>query len=129
MDREKKNAQQRAKYQALSPDQKKAHADETTARRLARPDKGSAIWHKSRLKLVYGLTPEEYDAMLERQGGGCAICGTTSPMPHAWFSVDHDHNTGAIRGLLCNRCNVCIGRVNDDPELLRKALTYLEAAC
>ena len=55
---------------------------------------------KSHLKRKYGLTLEEYDAMLEAQGGVCAICGEPRPEERT-LHVDHDHETGAIRGLLC----------------------------
>lgn len=50
-----------------------------------------------------GVTDEEYAAMLERQGGGCAICGATPKTRR--LHVDHDHRTGGVRGLLCHRCN------------------------
>ncbi len=50
-----------------------------------------------------GVTDSEYAAMLDRQGGGCAICGTTPKTRR--LNVDHDHRTGAVRGLLCHRCN------------------------
>lgn len=50
-----------------------------------------------------GVTDAEYAAMLARQGGGCAICGTTPKTRR--LNVDHDHRTGAVRGLLCHRCN------------------------
>lgn len=52
---------------------------------------------------VDGFTAEAYDAMLEAQGGGCAICG--NPPKSRRLHVDHDHKTGAVRGLLCHRCN------------------------
>lgn len=75
----------------------------------------------------YGISPEEFDAMLAAQGGGCAICGTTEWMgngkvPH----VDHDHATGRIRGILCGNCNLGIGKLGDDPVRLRAAAAYLE---
>jgi len=59
------------------------------------------------------------------QGGVCAICGGINDNDDA-LSVDHDHETGRIRGLLCSKCNKGLGSFNDDPELLRKAIAYLE---
>lgn len=56
----------------------------------------------------YGLTPPEYDAILEKQNGVCAICSAV-PDGHP-LCVDHDHDTGRIRGLLCASCNTFIGR-------------------
>lgn len=79
----------------------------------------------------YDLTPEQFDAMLERQGGVCAICrkpptgGNTSAR---CLHVDHDHVTGEIRGLLCSNHNVALGLFEDSPAFLRQAANYLEAA-
>lgn len=79
------------------------------------------------LRKLYGLTPERYDELLIAQGGGCAICGR--PDAHKGgirLHVDHDHDTGKVRGLLCSRCNQSIGAFEDDPALLRLAVAYLE---
>ena len=71
----------------------------------------------------YGLTVEEYEIMLLNQNDSCAICG--------WFAetlaVDHDHETGKVRGLLCNNCNNGLGRFKDDTKSLKNAILYLEA--
>lgn len=72
----------------------------------------------------YGITPEQYVAMVKDQRGLCAIC--ERPMtrhPH----IDHCHETGVIRGLLCYTCNVGLGSFGDDPERLRSAAKYVEA--
>lgn len=63
--------------------------------------------------------------MLAAQGGKCAICGGTNPGGHR-LAVDHDHTTGAVRGLLCHACNAGIGKLRDDPALLRVAADYLD---
>lgn len=62
--------------------------------------------------------------MLDAQGGGCAICGE-GPGDRFHLVVDHDHQTSEVRGLLCTACNVGIGNLRDDPDLLRRALAYL----
>lgn len=83
------------------------------------------------LKKEYGLSVEEYDAMLAQQGGVCAICGQDEPNKHGRtgtrfrLSVDHDHETGAVRSLLCQKCNRAIGLFDDDPERLQAAVDYL----
>lgn len=78
-----------------------------------------------RLKLVFGLTWDEYELMLACQDWRCAICGG-KPRKNL-LSVDHDHKTGEIRGLLCSRCNHrVLGAANEDPERLRRAARYLE---
>ena len=81
------------------------------------------------LSRLYGLSVEAYNALLKDQGNVCRICGTDSPgRNHANWSVDHDHLTGRVRGLLCHRCNVGVGHFDDDPSRLRRAADYLEAA-
>ena len=84
------------------------------------------IVRNSILKGTYGISLDDYNAMLERQSGKCAICKTTDPGRRNKFCVDHNHRTGEVRGLLCEECNLGIGKLKDDPEILRKAATYLE---
>lgn len=72
----------------------------------------------------YGLTVEQYEAMVQRQGNCCAICGN-GPTIGKTLCVDHDHRTGKVRGLLCNTCNVGMGALKDDPELVWLAFAYL----
>ena len=76
---------------------------------------------KTHLKRTYGLTTADLEALVEAQGGLCAIC-ETKPAAH----VDHDHVTGKIRGVLCFTCNVALGQLKDDAALFRKAIDYLE---
>lgn len=71
----------------------------------------------------YGLTPDEVDAMVEAQGGVCAICQQLGAV-----HVDHDHRTGSIRGVLCFRCNAALGQLRDDVDVLRRSALYLTAA-
>jgi hypothetical protein len=79
---------------------------------------------RSHLRRTFGITPEQYDRMLVAQGGGCAIC-RKPPRDDIALHVDHDHETGAIRKLLCFDCNAGLGKLGDDVELLRAAITYL----
>jgi hypothetical protein len=77
----------------------------------------------------YNLTLEEFHKMLEDQGGECAICGYDNLSNRNYFPVvDHCHKTGIVRGLLCGNCNHAIGKLKDDPKLLRRAADYLEAS-
>lgn len=69
----------------------------------------------------YGLTPTELDAMVAEQQGICCIC-LTGPAEH----VDHCHETGRVRGVLCFNCNSAIGKLGDDPDVIRRAIAYLE---
>jgi hypothetical protein len=75
----------------------------------------------------YGLTVAEYDEMLAHQDGGCAICHSEDPRGRNW-SIDHCHETGRVRGLLCSLCNLGLGCFADKPERLLQAVAYLEAA-
>lgn len=77
----------------------------------------------------YGITFEQYDAMFQKQGGACAICGNPQPQAHKRaknLSVDHDHVTGKIRGLLCSGCNAGLGQFTDDIARLESAIAYLK---
>lgn len=78
------------------------------------------------LKKKFGITPEQYDDLLTKQGGKCAICGTTSNFTFKNLCVDHDHKTGLVRGLLCLNCNTALGQLKDSTDLLLKAVDYLE---
>jgi hypothetical protein len=89
------------------------------------PDKVAIKFRRSVLKRKYGLTPQDYAAMLERQNGQCAIC-QAEPSPNLGLSVDHCHATGVVRGLLCAACNRALGQFQDDLERLRRALDYLQ---
>jgi hypothetical protein len=77
----------------------------------------------SHVRLQYGVTKDQYEAMLLEQGGVCAICGTP---PAPVLCIDHCHDSLAVRGLLCRRCNTALG-VFKTPALLRSAGRYLAA--
>jgi 5-methylcytosine-specific restriction endonuclease McrA len=80
----------------------------------------------------FGLTDAEYNRMLQRQGHACAICGskeTRGPWrDHHKWPIDHDHKTGAVRGLLCHICNMALGLIDDNVNTLRRMIRYLEVA-
>jgi hypothetical protein len=82
----------------------------------------------------YGLTRTTYFLLLDKQDGGCAICGSNDPKGRGRFHVDHDHaccpgktSCGkCVRGLLCHFCNLMLGNARDEPAVLRRAAEYLE---
>lgn len=79
------------------------------------------------LKLKYGISQEQFDAMLAEQNGGCALCDSREPGGRGQrFHVDHCHVSGKVRQLLCNACNHMLGCARDRPDVLRKAAAYLE---
>lgn len=84
-----------------------------------------------RLRKEYGISEAQYEALLRAQGGVCAICHRSESMRGAHgeaqpLSVDHDHSTGRVRGLLCDACNTGVGKFSEEPNRLRAAATYLE---
>jgi hypothetical protein len=74
---------------------------------------------------TYRITVEDYEEMWDEQDGSCAICGEEFEN-HTEGKVDHNHKTGNVRALLCNKCNTGLGDFNDDPSLLRAAADYIE---
>lgn len=79
------------------------------------------------LKLKYGVTFKWFDAKLKSQGGGCAICGSPVPVTgRKHLCIDHNHETGETRGILCYRCNYALERIEAVPNWTEKALTYLK---
>jgi hypothetical protein len=99
----------------------------------ANPEKARVNSFRSHLKRKFNLTEAEYLALLDAQHGVCRICGeppntkTPGGSTQDKLCVDHDHTTGAIRGLLCVRCNTGLGYFRDNVELLHAAINYLAA--
>ena len=81
---------------------------------------------KWNFKRNFGISIEEYDIILERQNGRCAICGYgKGDSTGKRLAVDHNHKTGNVRGLLCGSCNNGLGRFKDDPDVMQRAVSYL----
>lgn len=116
-----------AQRKAESPEYFESHrlSSLASARRKRQEDPGrfQAIDRKSDLKRKYGVTVEWYEATLHAQGGVCAICHRP-PGKHR-LAVDHDHEDGQVRGLLCDRCNPLLERVESTPDWMESALAYL----
>lgn len=72
----------------------------------------------------YGITLDHYNELLARQGGACAICHENKDVRN--LAVDHCHETGKVRGILCQRCNRALGLLRDDTSLMRSAIMYLD---
>lgn len=96
--------------------------------RWRQTDHGKDRQRENRLRLRYGLTSEKYSTLLALQGDCCAICRTIAPTHGRRLAVDHDHDTGAVRGLLCGPCNRAIGYLGDSPDRVAAALFYLTTA-
>lgn len=123
--KEEINRKAREKY-ASSPEKR----EDTRKRNKKRLENEDPRIIKSRsLKHYYGITIEDYDRMFEEQEGLCAICELPETRiirnKVASLHVDHNHETGEVRGLLCSRCNVAIGMMKENPSLFVKAAEYL----
>jgi hypothetical protein len=100
---------------------------ETHTHAEKKPSTYKSDYHRMR---NHGVSQEDYQSMLSVVPG-CAICGgppsgkNRAGKPLEYFSVDHDHKTGRVRGLLCQDCNVGLGRFKDDPKRLAAAIEYL----
>jgi hypothetical protein len=110
--REERNARLRLRY-ATDPEYRA---------NLLLAGKGRKRNYRKEALAIYGLTIEQYEQMLQAQGGGCFICGAP---PEENLCVDHSHDTRMVRGLLCLTCNLGLGHFKDDRRLIHAATHYL----
>lgn len=98
--------------------------------RLLNPEKSDRTVQASSLKRLYGITTEQYENIIVLQNNGCGICGMTQKESVNKFKirlvVDHNHETGEIRGVLCSSCNRSLGLLGDNIEKLNLAIEYLK---
>lgn len=88
--------------------------------------KNHTVLHEKSVVRKYKVSSEEYQAILKLQKGLCAICGNPPEGKKTKLCVDHNHDSGKVRGLLCSKCNLAIGLFEDDITTLRLALNYLK---
>lgn len=131
--REKQNTANRERYREKMrrlreglpplPDKRYKHSVPQKPIRVAKTD-------AERLrKSKWGLTPDQYDALLSAQDHKCPICGgSLLEINPKYRHIDHNHTTGEIRGVLCHSCNMGIGCLKDSQELLQSAINYLTTA-
>lgn len=103
--------------------------DCTNKQRNERRRKNPEQLKNEKLKQTFGIDLDEYKAMLLAQDGVCAICGKPETLTYRGklrhLSVDHNHKTEQVRGLLCNDCNVALGWFHEDVQVLKNAIRYL----
>lgn len=106
---------------------KKCHLKNMKDYHLRNKEKVAKINRKHKLMRNYGITIEQYEILLKKQSGKCAICGTSEirRAKAKYFNIDHNHKTGNIRGLLCHDCNIILGKLNDDIEMCKNIIKYL----
>jgi Recombination endonuclease VII len=108
------------RWAAENPERRAAYAAEYRNR----PDRKRAM-RDLYYRRTYGITADQADEILASQNGCCAICCKPAPERLASMHLDHDHETGQIRGFLCLDCNHGLGKLRDSPDLLLRALVYL----
>ena len=129
--RKKHQEERQAKHRAWAvahPDLMREYQHNYRERNLEQRRESERKWRRahpeSKLKRKYGMTLDEYEQLFEAQGGVCAICSEhRGKYP---LTVDHNHITGAIRALVCSKCNTLLGMADDRPDILRKAADYLD---
>jgi hypothetical protein len=84
------------------------------------------VLKNSTLQKLYGITLQEYEDLLKMQNGVCAICGCPEIESNFGLHVDHNHETGQVRGLLCKNCNIALGITRESKEILFSMINYLE---
>jgi hypothetical protein len=114
--KERRSAYRQANREAISERAR-------VARQARKQNNDPSLWNAD-LRRLYGISAAEYDALLAKQGGVCAICRRR---PKGRLCVDHCHLTGMIRGLLCHSCNLGLGSMKEDQASLVAALAYLGA--
>ncbi len=95
------------------------------ARRWRATPEGKRMKRNTALKKAYGITIDQFDAMVDAQGGKCLICQKTLTLWSKFTHVDHDHDTGEIRAILCHPCNSALGLLGEKVSLLQRAIIYL----
>ena len=123
-----------AKWESENKDKVKQAARRWRKDNADKHAKSNLEWYHSnfdrvkdrRLQKAFGMTLQRYNEMLEEQDHKCAICGRSQRALSKAFAVDHDHDTGRVRGLLCDMCNRAIGLLGDDIERLNNAINYLK---
>lgn len=128
----RKNKERLAEYKKRwakkNPEKRETYSARQRARYKADPEKYRAYFRNHRIKKQYDLTEAQYAALVVAQAGKCGICGKEpSGEWHGdrMLNVDHDHETGAVRGLLCNRCNRALGLIGDTVESAQQVVEYL----
>jgi hypothetical protein len=136
------NAKRREAHSNLSPEERESYLEKERLRsktdgdRRADPEKRKTWWREYGVKRplrsrqsMYGLSESRFEEMVAEQNNLCAACGQPETKlirgKLSRLSVDHDHETGRIRGLLCAGCNSALGQVKDDANRLIKLLAYI----
>ena len=127
-DKARSTPEAKAKHAAETRAYYAANRDRVIAREKARRDADKNIVRAYRLRTKYGMTLQDFEAMVKAQGNRCLCCKTQFGLLKAHRPyVDHCHASGRVRGILCTGCNAVLGHAKDSPKVLRMCADYLEA--
>lgn len=122
--RRQTNVAKARSWREANPEKQRAHSRKSHEKRQQRPE-----WREYRneahMRHKYGITMADFEALLAKQGGVCAICAGEHRGVGKRLHIDHCHESGKIRGLLCSPCNTAIGLLDDDPARAESAAAYL----
>lgn len=135
----KRNYEQRRRWAQNNRERVRINSRKSYRRHLKKNRERSRAYHAkpevrertrwSHIKRAYGVTREQWLALFESQGRRCGCCGHDQPRGRNWHT-EHDHKTGALRGVVCTTCNTMLGAAHDDPRVLAAGIKYLRrAAC
>lgn len=123
--RYQKNKEKKAIYQKEWREKNREHVVKYYTEKN-KTDKAKDGKYASKLKKNFGLSLDDYNKMFEVQSGRCKICNRHQSELRYRLGVDHNHATGQIRGLLCSACNTLIGRINEDSNIARAMVKYID---
>ena len=103
-----------------------SEARKKSLKAYAQSDIGKETAKFAQLKFCWGVTREQYNELLEKQNHSCYMCKTHISKLDRGLFVDHNHQTGKVRGLLCHKCNVVIGFTEESIDRLEKIINYLK---
>ena len=119
----------KAKYAKANPEKHRGNIENDNRRskgwREKNPEASKLNIRKAHLLKAYGLSLEDYDNMLEEQDNSCSICKTKDTGKRKHFCIDHNHETGKVRALLCGNCNLIVGMIERGPEIIESAKIYV----
>lgn len=130
--RDSENQRQRDRWKYLPAEEKERFKARMRERYVSLAEEYNLASRYGHLRREYGLTPQQYDELLEQQTGVCAVCECPeTKLDHRTkrprqLAVDHCHETGQIRGLLCQDCNQALGKLGESVERVKRLLHYLE---
>ncbi len=124
-----RHPEQYEKHKAVMREYHSEHADIRNSEKRRRYSEDPLFKQNKRSgnrRWLYGITAEEFNALISKQDGRCAVCQRERPSKGRDFCVDHDHETGIIRGILCIQCNAALGLLSESRETIIRLAAYLE---